>query len=100
MSMDAMEGKSVSDLPDEHRSPAMAAMGNWEFETIVRAIRNLPEEYRKALIFVDLQDLTYQEAAEALAVPIGTVRSRVSRGRAELRQRLRSILPELAKEER
>ena len=100
VSMDAMEGKSVSDLPDEHRSPATAAMGNWEFDTIVRAIRNLPEEYRKALIYVDLQDLTYQEAAEALSVPIGTVRSRVSRGRAELRQRLRSILPELAKEER
>ena len=99
VSMDAMEGKSVSDLPDEHRSPATVTMGNWEFDTIVKAIRNLPEEYRKALIYVDLQDLTYQEAAEALAVPIGTVRSRVSRGRAELRQRLRSILPELAKED-
>jgi RNA polymerase sigma-70 factor (ECF subfamily) len=99
VSMDAMEGRSVSDLPDERRGPATLTMDNWEFETIVKAIRNLPEEYKKALIYVDLQDLTYQEAAEALSVPIGTVRSRVSRGRAELRQRLRGILPELAKEE-
>ncbi len=97
--MDATEGKSVADVPDTHRSPALAAMDNWEFETIVRAIQNLPEEYRKALIFVDLQDLTYQEAAEALSVPIGTVRSRVSRGRAELRLRLKHLLPELMKEE-
>jgi RNA polymerase sigma-70 factor (ECF subfamily) len=99
VSMDATEGKSVADVPDTHRSPALAAMDNWEFETIVRAIQNLPEEYRKALIFVDLQDLTYQEAAEALSVPIGTVRSRVSRGRAELRLRLKHLLPELMKEE-
>jgi len=99
VSMDAWEGGSVSDLPAETRKPDDAAMENWEFETIVRAIRNLPEEYKKALIYVDLQDLSYQEAADALSVPIGTVRSRVSRGRAELRQRLKDILPELAKEE-
>jgi RNA polymerase sigma-70 factor (ECF subfamily) len=98
VSMDAWEGASVADLPDETQSPSGSLMGNWEFETIVRAIRNLPEEYRKALIYVDLQDLTYQEAADALSVPIGTVRSRVSRGRAELRRRLRDVLPELAKE--
>ena len=94
VSMDATEGRGVADLPDNTTSPALAAMEHWEFETIVRAIRNLPEEYRKALIYVDLQDLTYQEAADALSVPIGTVRSRVSRGRAELRRRLQNVLPD------
>ncbi len=56
--------------------------------------RAIQEEYKKALIYVDLQDLTYQEAADALSVPIGTVRSRVSRGRAELRRRLQDVLPD------
>lgn len=99
VSMDGWEGAGVADLPDESRSPIAEAMDHWEFETIVRAIRNLPEEYKRALIYVDIQDLTYQEAADALEVPIGTIRSRVSRGRSELRKRLKDILPDLAKED-
>ena len=94
VSMDVTEGRGIADLPDSRMSPALTAMEHIEFETIVRAIRNLPEEYKRALICVDLQDLTYQEAAEALNVPIGTVRSRVSRGRAELRRRLQDLMPE------
>jgi RNA polymerase sigma-70 factor, ECF subfamily len=52
------------------------------------ALKSLPEEFRAAIVLVDVNELSYQEAAEVLKVPIGTVRSRLSRGRAIMRQAL------------
>lgn len=49
------------------------------------AFLSLPEEQRAALSLVALEDLSYQEAAQALGVPVGTLMSRVSRARAQLR---------------
>ena len=54
-----------------------------------RALSALPEEQRAAIVLVDVNGLTNQEAAEALGWPLGTVNSRVYRGRAELRAVLR-----------
>lgn len=53
-----------------------------------RALDELPEEYRTAVVLYDLQGLSYQEAADALDVPLGTVRSRLSRGRKTLQKAL------------
>ena len=55
------------------------------------ALAGLPEEFRSVIVLVDLQDLTYEECARALACPIGTVRSRLSRGRRLLHDRLRGF---------
>ncbi len=49
------------------------------------ALEAVPEEFRTAVVLRDLADLDYAEIAEALAVPVGTVKSRVNRGRAALR---------------
>jgi RNA polymerase sigma-70 factor, ECF subfamily len=53
-----------------------------------RGLRALPEELRAPLILCDLQGLPYEEAAEALQIPLGTVKSRINRGRLELAKRL------------
>lgn len=45
------------------------------------ALQNLPADYRAAIVLVDLQELSYEEAAAAMECPVGTVRSRLSRGR-------------------
>lgn len=45
------------------------------------ALRDLPEEYRAAVLLVDVEELTYEEAAAALECPVGTLRSRLHRGR-------------------
>lgn len=45
------------------------------------ALREIPDEFRAPIVLVDMGDFTYAEAAEILACPIGTVRSRLSRGR-------------------
>jgi len=56
---------------------------------IEKALKKLPEEFRSAIILVDIDELTYEEAAQILECPIGTVRSRLSRGRRMLQVALR-----------
>jgi RNA polymerase sigma factor (sigma-70 family) len=57
-------------------------------EHIQDAIRALPEDYRAAVVLSDVVGLPYQEIADGLDVPVGTVRSRIHRGRAQLRAAL------------
>jgi RNA polymerase sigma-70 factor (ECF subfamily) len=57
-------------------------------EQVRRAVLSLPEVYREAVVLCDLQDLNYEDAASALDCPVGTVRSRLSRGRAMLAEKL------------
>src|SRR5215475_8456571 len=58
-------------------------------DQVRRAVLSLPESYREVVVLCDLHDVSYQVAAEALDCPVGTVRSRVNRGRAMLAQKLR-----------
>lgn len=57
-------------------------------EDLERAIDSLPETFRVPVVLADVQGLSYQEIAENLGVPIGTVRSRLARGRAALQKSL------------
>lgn len=60
-----------------------------EFEApIEMALAALPEKFRKVVELVDLNQLSYQEAAEALGIPVGTVMSRLHRARRNIRQHL------------
>ena len=54
-------------------------------EDLDRAIAALPEAFRAAVVLRDVEELTYGEIAEVLQVPMGTVMSRIHRGRAQLR---------------
>lgn len=62
-------------------------------EEIARALDRLPEAFRIAVVLRDIEDLTYQEIAESLGIPIGTVMSRIHRGRALLRTALAGSKP-------
>jgi RNA polymerase sigma-70 factor, ECF subfamily len=57
-------------------------------ENVRQAVLELPAVYREAIVLCDLEEMSYADAAEALRVPIGTVRSRIARGRALLMQKL------------
>lgn len=57
-------------------------------DDIQQALARLPEEYRVAVVLCDVVGLSYQEIGESLDVPVGTVRSRIHRGRALLRKAL------------
>lgn len=62
-------------------SPEQEILQKLQVEAIREAIEQLPDEYRDTVILADLNDFSYQEISEMLQVPIGTVRSRLSRGR-------------------
>ena len=64
-----------------------------ELRDLERAIAKLPEEQRSVILLVGLEGMRYEEVAEVLGVPVGTVRSRLSRGREALR-RLMGIVPD------
>jgi len=57
---------------------------------ISKALNNVPEPFRSTLIIVDVEDQSYESAAEILGVPIGTVRSRLFRGRRLMQEQLLS----------
>ena len=61
-------------------------------DEVQRALVKLPPEYREAVVLRDLQGRSYDEIAEILGVPSGTVRSRIHRGREALRQLLESYV--------
>ncbi|HKS89797.1 MAG TPA: sigma-70 family RNA polymerase sigma factor [Stellaceae bacterium] len=64
-----------------------------ELRDLERAIAKLPEEQRSVILLVGLEGMRYEEVAEVLDVPVGTVRSRLSRGREALR-RLMGMVPD------
>jgi len=74
----------VSTLPD----PAISAQRHELQEVVRQHLRNLPAEFRGAMVLRELEGLAYEEIAAVLHIPVGTVQSRLSRGRELLRQAL------------
>jgi RNA polymerase sigma-70 factor (ECF subfamily) len=74
--------------PDPGPTPEEAAVQKTEIERVRAAIEAIPEPFREAVVLRDLEDLSYAEIAEATGVPIGTVMSRLSRGRSILAKEL------------
>ena len=67
----------------------LAAMSNEHFDDCVKqAVERLPEEFRVPMVLFALGEMSYQEIADALEIPIGTVMSRLHRARARLREEL------------
>lgn len=62
-------------------SPEQAVVQKVQIDAIRDAIAQLPDEYRETVVLADLNELSYQQVADMLEIPIGTVRSRLSRGR-------------------
>ena len=69
-------------------SPERLVLGRMEEAALLRAVRHLPEEYRSVVILADVEGLSYQQIADRLGIPVGTVRSRLSRGRKRVQRAL------------
>jgi len=95
-SLSAPIGEEGSDLqrelPDPGTTAAEALEGRQLEELVNEELKHVDEEYRTVLVLRELQGVAYEEIARMLEVPIGTVKSRLHRGRAELRELLRRRL--------
>jgi RNA polymerase sigma-70 factor (ECF subfamily) len=78
---------------DRH-DPETMVVSKLTGDEISKALQELPEEFRTAIVLVDVEDLTYEETAKIMGCPVGTVRSRVSRGRRLLQVALREYAVE------
>ncbi len=77
-----VDESGLYDLPTDGASPEEAAAQTQTLRLLQESLDELPESMRTILLLVGLDDLSYEEAAALLTVPIGTVRSRLSRARA------------------
>ncbi|MCU0950748.1 MAG: RNA polymerase sigma factor [Burkholderiaceae bacterium] len=83
--------ESIDGLPEADTrwaAPSASAETGAALRDLQRALAQLPDEQREVVLLVGLEQLSYAEAAAALEVPIGTVMSRLSRGRERLRHLL------------
>ena len=78
-------------IPDETHPPDDFAEGSLQDQYIQDALQQIPEEFREIVVLRDVQQLTYQEIAEITGLPMGTVKSRINRGRTKLQALLKDI---------
>jgi len=88
-----VESTFTADANKEMLSEAAKLQPDQIFDKLVEddvrnAMESLPEDFRTAIVLSDIEGLSYQEIADILQCPIGTVRSRISRGRKFLQKRL------------
>lgn len=88
----ARPGVQLEDDMPELSRPARETE-SLELRDLDRAIRRLPAEQREVLLLVVLEDMSYDEAARTLGIPIGTVMSRLARAREKLRSMLSGLPP-------
>ncbi len=77
-------------LATDNITPESLLLQLEDSQTVMNALAELPIAYREMVLLSDIEELSYKEIAQVLAVPIGTVMSRLSRGRKMLRQALLS----------
>lgn len=95
ISLDATIGDSDTaiheTLSGPSADPEQETLAHEREYALKAALLELPEVYREAVVLCDIEGLTYDETAAALGIGLGTVKSRISRGREELRRRLQDI---------
>lgn len=83
------------DLPEpplKRKTPETILIERSNWQLLHSAIEQLPLHFRETLLLCDVEEMSYQEIAETLSIPIGTVMSRLSRARRALGERLREEL--------
>jgi len=80
------------ELRDDKKGPEESVDEIIKEEIIKRAIDSLPEKFKEVIIFRDILELSYEEISSIVKIPLGTVKSRVNRGRFKLQEKLAEYL--------
>ena len=91
---EASEATLLDTLPDPGQSPFESLAHSEARARVESELRELPEPYRTAVVLRDLEGLSYEEVAEVLGISLGTVKSRLTRGREALKKRLEAYVRE------
>jgi RNA polymerase sigma-70 factor (ECF subfamily) len=86
--MVVLDEESGDSLPTEKVTPEVLFIEQANREIVQRALAELPVQFREILLLCEVEEMSYQEISETLAIPIGTVMSRLSRARRALRETL------------
>ena len=90
---DALSEESAARLPSREAGPEQAYDATHFDDDVQRALDALPPDFRAAVVLCDIEGLSYEEIATTLGIKLGTVRSRIHRGRALLRDALAHRAP-------
>src|SRR5262249_24446286 len=82
------EQRNSSAALQDSFTPAVWAEQRERVKRVRDAVRDLPAEFREAVVLCELEEMSYEEAAQAVGCPIGTIRSRLHRGKALLLAKL------------
>jgi RNA polymerase sigma-70 factor (ECF subfamily) len=85
-------GTKTLDVADVRPSPEISCAAHETEQVIQNALKALPFDFRIVVVLRDIDGLSYEEIAEALKISLGTVKSRLWRGRLELKARLQEVL--------
>ncbi|WP_116114315.1 RNA polymerase sigma factor SigE [Austwickia chelonae] len=90
---DALAEESAARLPSREAGPEQRYEERTFDDDVQRALDAMAPEFRAAVVLCDIEGLSYEEVAAALGIKLGTVRSRIHRGRSQLRQALAHRAP-------
>ena len=79
------------DIPDLEKNPEREVDGTIKDDIIQRAIEKLPPKFKEVILLRDVQGFSYEEISQILNIPLGTVKSRVNRGRLKLQEDLKFL---------
>jgi RNA polymerase sigma-70 factor, ECF subfamily len=88
------EDDETFDIPDDSARPDVITDSGIKDEIIQKALLKVSESYREMVILRDIQEMSYEEIAEITGIRVGTVKSRINRGRAQLQELLKDIYKE------
>jgi len=88
------EDKENYEIPDESYRPDVMTDSGIKDDIIQKALLKVSDAYRDVVVLRDVQELSYEEIAEITGISIGTVKSRINRGRSQLQKLLKDIYQE------
>ncbi len=92
---DALSDESAARLPSREIGPEQSYADTHFDDDVQRALDSLAPDFRAAVVLCDIEGLSYEEIAATLDIKLGTVRSRIHRGRSQLREALAHRAPEV-----
>jgi RNA polymerase sigma factor (sigma-70 family) len=87
----------IENIYDGAPNPEALLLQETGHQEIMQAIEELPVEFREAIVLRELEEMSYKEIADMMDIPLGTVMSRLARGRRQLQEALRHRQPRVTK---